>query len=197
MVGRIALSRYTYLGLDPTNHWYFTNVTAEDNELIMRLYLTLATNPGQMSQMSSPLASSNDPLFWPIHAEFNRYLDYIRLEPLYNDFNWTWDGEWLVDAHEGGVYGPGYTETLPFTRFKGMTAPRGGAMYTNEELLRISHPDNKALPYVWEDFEWGPKDDPCTVEDALDGESIRTANEMRLREQPFSTEVLRGRNGWW
>ena len=196
------------------SEWYFMNMTAEENELVMRLYLLLSTNPGQLSQMSSPLASSNDPMFWPIHAEFGRYLDYVRLEPLYENFNWTWDGEWLDVAHKSGIYGPGYTEHLPFTRFKGMAKPRnvapdqpakddglpggkGEALYTNEELLRLSHPDNADLPYVWETFTWGPEDDACTVKDALTETGRQKARAMKAREQPFSVEVLRGRNGWW
>ena len=41
---------YNYINYDIGNKaWYFMNMTAEENELVMRLYLTLATNPGQLS----------------------------------------------------------------------------------------------------------------------------------------------------
>ena len=42
-----------------------------------------------------------------------------------------------------------------------------------------------------------PEDDACTVKDALTETGRQKARAMKAREQPFSVEVLRGRNGWW
>ena len=56
--------------------------------------VSLLCRPGKLSQFSSPLGSANDPIFWPLHINWERNWAYVRLA---RHFNSTW-GNNMDDA---------------------------------------------------------------------------------------------------
>ena len=121
--------------------------------------LSNVCSPGKMAPMASPLASANDPIFWPLHANFEKHWSYLRLSRGDGrdgrgagwSFNSSWGDEFGARYLEGwGFHDPQY----PFGAgvVAGAAPPREHAVYTNAELVRLLDPNSARLPYVWDDF---------------------------------------------
>lgn len=120
-------------------------------------------HPGDLGQFSSPLASPNDPIFWPIHVGFERYWSFARLAPSIRDaFNNTWDD--YSHDREHTCRGWNMTSKLPFKAFGNGPAVTAAAhdgegggddgdesehAYNSVDLIEFFEPLNPTLPHIW------------------------------------------------
>eukprot|EP00904_Undaria_pinnatifida_P001214 jgi/Undpi1/11093/HiC_scaffold_30.g13391.m1 len=119
----------------------------EELILLLRFILTVGCEPADTGAMATG-ASPMDPLFWVLHPMFERALHALWLSPEYRD---TYDFSWV----DGDCYGSGLTDNLPFTE-RSLGQGSGTTFLTNEDILRMAHPSNSKLPYVYSNFEtWG------------------------------------------
>ena len=89
----------------------------------------LVFHPARVAAYTGPLASPNDPLFWPSHATFERPWAYLRAGGALADddgagaaapFNDTWDFADADDAaSDGGCWGYALDARLPFSNLFG------------------------------------------------------------------------------
>ena len=89
----------------------------------------LVFHPARVAAYTGPLASPNDPLFWPSHATFERPWAYLRAGGSLADddaagaaapFNDTWDFADADDAAaDGGCWGYSLDARLPFSNLFG------------------------------------------------------------------------------
>eukprot|EP00904_Undaria_pinnatifida_P001215 jgi/Undpi1/11094/HiC_scaffold_30.g13392.m1 len=130
-------------------------LTDKEFMLLLRFILTVGCKPANIGAMSTG-ASPTDPLFWMIHPMFERALHVLWLSPEYKDtYDFSWTGS--------GCYGSALTDNLPFTE-KSLGQGSGTSFLTNEDILRIAHPSNSKLPYLYNNFDtWGTCTDwnPC------------------------------------
>ena len=47
-------------------------VASEIQQLLGAVSVTMACIPGKLSQFMSPLGSANDPIFWPLHMNWEK-----------------------------------------------------------------------------------------------------------------------------
>ena len=125
----------------------FRNTTTEETEELIVLLLQIACHPGKLGQYATPLAATNDPIFWPTHSSWGRLWAYVRLDPAFSAFNHSWTN---VHPDCQGMYE--YKDTLPFKNF--LPGESGDHYYSNQELVQLLDPRNPALPYMYEDFKW-------------------------------------------
>jgi hypothetical protein len=141
-----------------------SGATVGEDKLFWKWLVDFSVHPGKLSPFATPLAATNDPIFWVSHAAWGRYWHYMRLNPtLKEDFHMEWtdptvaswmDGDMAVSDCEDMLK---ETDTLPF---KGFTedgdsdAYATAEKYTNADLLALFSPDNVKLPYMYADFDW-------------------------------------------
>jgi len=158
----------TLAGEREVTTYSFANLTAAENDELMYHVLMLACHPGKVSQMGTPLAGPNDPLFWPVHGAFERVVDYLRLidnTTICDDagcslkrYDWSY-GEEDDDATgcsqlagpAAGHVGTSWLDVLPFEAFLGDAT---GKQYSNQQLWQLFDPMNPRLTYVYDDFDW-------------------------------------------
>mmetsp|Transcript_5283 Transcript_5283/g.9086 ORF Transcript_5283/g.9086 Transcript_5283/m.9086 type:complete len:631 (+) Transcript_5283:100-1992(+) len=128
----------------------FTNVTPEINEKLVKIIVMQSSTIGSMSQLASPLAATDDPLFSALHSFYHLHWSYIQLTK--PGFDTTWD------ENSGECYGHGEYDVLPWKGFQGEDEEK---YYTNRDLLEIFHPLNSELPYMHDAFDFV---DLCGVE---------------------------------
>ena len=119
--------------------------------------IEVACHPGYLGQFASPLASPNDPIFWPIHVGFERYWSYLRLAP---DSRAAFNNTWSDHTAGDGCRGWNMSDPLPFRDLAvdgaaGATGACGARAYNSIDLIELFAPQNVRLPYIWENFEWG------------------------------------------
>ena len=119
--------------------------------------IEVACHPGYLGQFASPLASPNDPIFWPIHVGFERYWSYLRLAP---DSRAAFNNTWSDHTAGDGCRGWNMSDPLPFRDLAvdgaaGATGARGARAYNSIDLIELFAPQNVRLPYIWENFDWG------------------------------------------
>ena len=153
---------------DAAPTYVFTNLTATENDEMMYHVLMLACHPGKASQMGTPLAGPNDPLFWPVHGAFERLTDYMRLidnTTVCDDagcelkrYDWSYGQEdddstgcSRLAGPEAGHVGSSWLDVLPFEGFLGDAT---GKQYTNQQLWDLFDPMNPRLTYVYDDFDF-------------------------------------------
>lgn len=138
------------------------NVTRKDF-LAMLCHVGL---PGEMFTSAAP----QDPTFWPLHGNAERYIQYLRILDANNtiEFNQTWGYEHQGAASDtdvvcdwSGVKNftdmptcsktecPGHKEDdlLPF---KKLFPQQKDTLYTNAEFYDVVSPFNTKLPYAYE-----------------------------------------------
>jgi hypothetical protein len=140
----------------------------------------------------TPLAASNDPLFWVTHGSFEKIWAFKRLAAtrahsaarakpaaaaaaaalaaLAVDggggaaFDETWDWKNATpNALTVGAYCLGKAWHDP-SPFANFLGEDGGNRYTNSELYALFDPTNARLPYVFDDLAWAH----CRADDAAD-----------------------------
>lgn len=136
-----------------TADYRFVNYTESESYEIMRVILKLLSKAPKMSQFSSPLASPNDPIFWPIHISYEKIWHFLRLRPS-PTFNSSWAGE--VDKDDEAserIYGWGFDDTvLDFNDVYGIKRLPLGTVYTNREMVDLFDPLRPEMPYIFDDF---------------------------------------------
>lgn len=141
------VSTNKHLAQDVNGTYRFVNMTEEDNaELLVFLLMTIC-HPGKMGQYGTPLAATNDPLFWPTHSSWGRLWAFVRLSPEFDTFNSSWTNE---APNCQGMYE--LHDTLPFKNF--LPGEDGDKFYSNKELMDLFDPKNPALPYMYSGFQW-------------------------------------------
>ena len=141
-----ATGKYVVDGLD-----YNGSVT------FYRWLLPVLCGPGKMAAFATPLAATNDPVFWVSHNSYERIWSWMRVRP---DRRKRWGDSWSVDRNETCV-GHGYHDTVPWRNFIGEGSTED---YTNQQLLEFFDPRNPRLPHVYDNFEWDHCDwDPDLV----------------------------------
>ena len=120
-------------------------------------------------------AAPQDPIFWPLHGNAERFLQYIRLVAATGviDLNETWGYEHVADVASDtgrvcdweGVSGmampnctvatcPGHRadDLLPFNRL----SPEQDRLYTNTEFYEKTGPGSPLLTYVYNSLSYWP-----------------------------------------
>lgn len=136
-------------------HWDFASKTVTiggysetEVEYIMKSILVLVSTIPKISQFASPLGSGNDPMFWPLHVNWERNWQYLRLDRKMNS-SWT-----NREVNESEKYGWGYDDPLePMNDVYG-TTKGPGEYFTNRDLVELFDPANINLPYMFDDFSW-------------------------------------------
>ena len=149
---------------DSTARWAFRNQVDSHDDFEAELEVAtvkLACSPGKLSQFFSPLASANDPLFWPLHNNWEKNWAYQRLLKHFNS-TWTTHFSTIAPNADDDVVltttnkGWGFHDPLfPFGEglVHGAAPPKGEkGVYTNAELVELFDPESDLLPYVWDDF---------------------------------------------
>lgn len=127
---------------------YIEGYDEDEVYYIMKSILQLLSIIPKLGQFASPLGSGSDPLFWPLHVNWERNWQYMRLDKKMNS-SWTNGG---VDESE--KYGWGYDDPLePMNDFYGITKGPG-EYFTNHDLVKLLDPTLITLPYMWDDFSW-------------------------------------------
>ncbi|KAK7247978.1 hypothetical protein SO694_00086044 [Aureococcus anophagefferens] len=128
----------------------------------------LSCAPGRVAPYMTPLAASNDPLFWVTHNSFERIWAFKRLTASRGA---EANAEDLGDDDLGrrrprrpprrcrarrrrrGRRGlrRAWRDPTPFSNFLGET---DDARYTNADLYALFDPTNARLPYVFDDMSW-------------------------------------------
>ena len=100
----------------------------------------------------TPLAATNDPLFWVAHGSFERVWSAKRLLP---EFKHSFDQSWDYNG-ESECYGRNYDDEVPFRNF--MDEQNRGRdpthRYTQRELVTLFDPTSERLPYIFDDYDW-------------------------------------------
>ncbi|CAM9741455.1 unnamed protein product [Pylaiella littoralis] len=127
--------------------------------LLLRQLMLIGCEPGKLGAMATG-ASPYDPVFWALHAGFEKANHILQLSPQYRD---TFDFSWVDTDCGDGVAGGGFYDRYPFTEIM-LGIGDGSELLTNEEIQQLLHPSNPAVPYLYEDFgTWGTCTDwdPC------------------------------------
>eukprot|EP00618_Florenciella_parvula_P017248 CAMPEP_0119520276 /NCGR_PEP_ID=MMETSP1344-20130328/36331_1 /TAXON_ID=236787 /ORGANISM="Florenciella parvula, Strain CCMP2471" /LENGTH=749 /DNA_ID=CAMNT_0007558145 /DNA_START=116 /DNA_END=2365 /DNA_ORIENTATION=- len=140
-------------------------------------------SPGEMFTSAAP----QDPTFWPLHGNAERFVQYLRLldEEDIATFNQTWgyhhDSNIPSDTHLVCDWGnqdpahdlsmptcihetcPGHKEddVLPFT---GLFSDQSG-LYTNKDMYKFTDPKDTYMPYVYDSLDYW---EGCTGGSMLD-----------------------------
>jgi len=176
-----ALNRTGVLGLFGGDASTFNSYGISDDQLLSELcHVGL---PGEMFTSAAP----QDPIFWPLHGNAERFLQYIRLVAATGviDLNETWGYEHVADvASDTGVvcdWGnatgtmgmphctretcPGHRsdDLLPFNKL----TPVQDRLYTNLEFYDKTGPGSPLLTYVYNSLSYWPgcTDDMMIVTD--------------------------------
>ena len=105
------------------------------------------------AQFATPLASEDDPIFWPLHVNMELVWQYMRLAKSFNS-SW-WSHQPSCELDDGCVTGWGMDDALvPFDDAYGIRTDEVGKYYTNRELVGLFAPEKHELPYVFNDFSW-------------------------------------------
>ena len=68
---------------------------------------------GKFGQFATPLAATNDPLFWPTHSAWGRFWAFVRVAPEYlESFDYKWDNSSTDDCEN--MFN--YHDKLPFKK---------------------------------------------------------------------------------
>uniref|UniRef100_A0A7S2GZS8 Tyrosinase copper-binding domain-containing protein n=1 Tax=Octactis speculum TaxID=3111310 RepID=A0A7S2GZS8_9STRA len=126
--------------------------------------------PGEMFSSAAP----QDPLFWPLHGNTERYVQLLRLLNDRGDFKFdlSWGYDHVVstsDTHivcdwsgvdTDGTGMPNCTNAVcdghkadDLLPFSGLLPDQGSKLFTNEEFVSISAPSNIDLPYAYDSLQ--------------------------------------------
>lgn len=163
--------------LSKTGFWNVTavpNAMAKDiiaSNLTTTMFLKEVCHVGSAGEMFTS-AAPQDPTFWPLHGNAERYLQFIRIlkEKKIIDYNETWGythedspSDTHVICDWDGVEGfdrptckrgvcPGHKldDLLPFQHLTSQTKDR---LFTNREFYELISPYNHELPYAYDGLD--------------------------------------------
>ena len=127
-----------------------SGLSENEGNAFFKYLLSTLCHPGKLAPASSYHAAPNDPLFWVVHANLDRVHAWMRANPDPTSGAATFDTTWNTTG-EAACGGHGYHDLLPFQNLLDEHTPHA---YSNEQLQRIFHPHNPALPYVYDSFSW-------------------------------------------
>ena len=138
-----------WVGGDADAGYHWAGMSADDNLGLTRLTLAAACHPGALGQFATPLAATDDPLFWPLHAALERPWAFVRRAPEAAGFNHSWPAA----GGGGGCDGHGFHDVLPFADALQWDAA-AGRQPSNQRLYEYFDPANPELPYVYDSLHW-------------------------------------------
>lgn len=145
---------FTYELLETTadGTYVFRNLTDAQNDRLYEFFVKQVCAPPSFSNFASALASAGDPIFFPVHANYERVWTYLRLD---RGFNSYWNVSGMSQTENAIVTGYRYDDPLePFTEAYGNTREPPGSFYTNREIIDLFDPKKATLPYIYEDLDW-------------------------------------------
>jgi len=111
-----------------------------------RWLIPVLCGPGKMAAFATPLAATNDPVFWISHNAYERIWAWMRLKPTRNK---RWNDNWSDD--NSTCSGHNYHDSVPWKNFLNEGKKDD---YTNQELVQLFDPRNPELPHVYDNFAW-------------------------------------------
>ena len=152
-----SMTDYMIVTDNSTGKYVLEGLDYNGSVTFYRWLLPVLCGPGKMAAFATPLAATNDPIFWVSHNSYERIWSWMRVRP---DRRKRWGDSWSVDRNETCV-GHGYHDTVPWRNFIGEGSTED---YTNQQLLEFFDPRNPRLPHVYDNFEWDHCDwDPDLV----------------------------------
>jgi len=143
-INNTKYTMYDVLGLDNDGTYHWKHVDEDTNEFLMRAILKLNCQAGILTPMSSPLASSADPIFGVAHSLFARHYSYLLLT------DESWDATFVEYSD---CYGQRPGDQMIWQGFLG---EKGDDLhfYTEQELLEVFAPTNAALPFIHDSLDF-------------------------------------------
>merc|ERR1712070_135443 len=151
-----------------TSNWKqaFSDLSVEEEkDLLMFLGKSASYHPTHIHTYSLSLGSVNDPIFWGAHNSWERMWHIKRLELATDtEKHQLWWNSW----NESSLLGDGSAVTCSWSSSSEATLPwydlmkddeTTGQYLTNKDMLRMFHPDNKALPHIYDSLEYTHCDD--------------------------------------
>lgn len=129
-------------------------VTMDVSLELIKACVLMMCRPGKISTFMDPLASSQDPLFFPLHVNWERNFAYMRVV---KNLSTYWDSEehHSLDNKNFVPYGWAMEDPCaPFSEVYGIPRQPAGSIYTNVELLDLFNPTRQNLPYIWDDVSF-------------------------------------------
>mmetsp|Transcript_30571 Transcript_30571/g.39395 ORF Transcript_30571/g.39395 Transcript_30571/m.39395 type:complete len:278 (+) Transcript_30571:2-835(+) len=120
-------------------------------DLLNKLMLKTILFQGSYGIMMSGAATA-DPIFWVMHALFDKATHALRLSSRYNTGGFTWNNVAGMETYRGAT---------PFTRldfepYLGSSIKTKGEYLHNDELWELIHPTSEAVYHIYDQFtEWG------------------------------------------
>jgi len=160
--------------------------TAQTEALLIFLAKQAAYQPRMLSSYSLSLGSVNDPIFWGAHNSWERMWHYKRIESETADAteqHWwnVWNETDVLDGDDAATcsWSGVANSTLPFYDLMEDEATEN-KYYTNKDMLRMFHPNNKKLPHVYDSLEYNH----CDTSDAeADAEANADEDEDEQRSE--------------
>ena len=144
---------FTYELLDYESGLYvFKNLTRAQNARIYEFFVKEVCAPPAFSNFASALASAGDPVFFPVHANYERVWTALRLDKAF-DSSWNISG--MAQRENAIVTGYRYDDPLePFAEAYGHVRQPPGSYYTNREIVALFDPKLAELPFLYDDLDW-------------------------------------------
>mmetsp|Transcript_9406 Transcript_9406/g.15736 ORF Transcript_9406/g.15736 Transcript_9406/m.15736 type:complete len:708 (-) Transcript_9406:150-2273(-) len=136
----------------------FKEADESEDKALKRFLLKQACTASPISPFATPLGSSADPMFFPVHSYWMKYFARMALTAT-PDFDWSWDTRETDCWGHGEWDAPGWTDA-------GLRADGGGSglRMKNREIMEFFNPSNPRLPYVHDHLEFscltGDSEDP-------------------------------------
>mmetsp|Transcript_16887 Transcript_16887/g.39463 ORF Transcript_16887/g.39463 Transcript_16887/m.39463 type:complete len:822 (+) Transcript_16887:116-2581(+) len=134
--------------------------TKQTEALLLYTAKQAAYHPRSIMAYALSLGSVNDPIFWAGHNSWERMWHWKRIESVTaTDHEKTWWNSWnesdvLADSNAATcTWSSGAESTLPFYDLMKDESTEN-KYYTNKDMLRMFHPDNKALPHIYDSLEY-------------------------------------------
>ena len=138
---------------DTAEMYQITDLDDRETTEFYRWFLKVLCSPGKLAPMATPLAATNDPIFWPSHNFYEKIWSWLRLKGRAGTGKFSEKWEQQADA----CFGQDFHDPLPFRGFlhEGdalRTKQDGARDYTNQELVELFDPTNPRLPYVYDEI---------------------------------------------
>jgi hypothetical protein len=141
---------------EETGRYYFTGVDKDDYTIHDEIKAALVVGtcrPGKIGEFMGPLGAAQDPMFFPIHSQFERAWHYMRIV---KGMSSEWNIAPAEDDPSSSIFTPtgwAYDDPVePFTEIFGVKRSPLGTMYTNQEIAAMVNPvRSQFLPFIYAD----------------------------------------------
>lgn len=143
---------YERLETNAAGRYVFKNLTAPENADLYAFFVKEVCAPPSFSPFASALASAGDPIFFPVHANYERVWTHLRLD---RGFDSAWNVSGMDANDDMIVTGYRYDDPVePFSEAYGARREPPGSYYTNREIVALFDPALSTLPFIFEDLDW-------------------------------------------